>query len=478
MGFFDDILPPDAASSYVATPRVVPRITVRPKGVEPPPGFGNAQTPADASDATDNAAPAHTGLFDNIVLPAARADELAQHKAAIESALSNTVPLRLQHSRPVDIAAGLMADHGLPLDEALDRATMRLHAEENTAEAGKINDVIGKDAFNEAQHAPASPDFTQPAPGIGESRATPEEQARPDGEYTSGDREAQGSDAAGGRTIGSEDAARAEQRAQSRDEPTSAAVEGEEPAERLRFGDSDEIVARPPAGPPDTAAAQSDRMNSGARESGPFTLDGREQGTFGSEYLGRANGVPAEAHALITSYAGDPVKTRPNDKAGEADSAARADELAQHKAAVESALSNTVPLRLQHSRPVEIAARLMADHGMPLDEALDRATMQLHAEEGTAALGKISDVIGQDAFDEAQRVAADDRTAEFVGRAASPDLAQPAQSSGRSRAAIEAQTDPDGEYSLGAHAPRGEGAGGKAIGSEGAGPIDDRAARA
>ena len=26
----------------------------------------------------------------------------------------------------------------------------------------------------------------------------------------------------------------------------------------------------------------------------------------------------------------------------------------------------------------------MADHGMPLDEALDRATMRLHAEEGTA----------------------------------------------------------------------------------------------
>ena len=37
MGYFDDIIPPDGASSYVATPPGVPRITVRPKGVEPTP---------------------------------------------------------------------------------------------------------------------------------------------------------------------------------------------------------------------------------------------------------------------------------------------------------------------------------------------------------------------------------------------------------------------------------------------------------
>jgi hypothetical protein len=57
MGFFDDIVPPDAAPSDVATPPGVPRITVRPRGVEPPPGPGNAQIPADASDETDNAQP-------------------------------------------------------------------------------------------------------------------------------------------------------------------------------------------------------------------------------------------------------------------------------------------------------------------------------------------------------------------------------------------------------------------------------------
>jgi hypothetical protein len=90
-----------------------------------------------------------------------------------------------------------MADHGMPLDEALDRATMRLHAEEGTAEAGKISDVIGKDAFDEAQRAPASPDLAQPAPGVGQSRAATQEHARPDGEHALGDSVAQGEGAGG-----------------------------------------------------------------------------------------------------------------------------------------------------------------------------------------------------------------------------------------------------------------------------------------
>ena len=135
MGYFDDIDPPDSAFSYFATPLGVPRITVRPNGFEPPPGRGNAPTSADASDETNSSLLTRAGLLDDIVAPVAR------HKAAIERALSATVPLRLQHPHAVEIAAGLMADHGMPLDEALDRATMRLHAEEGTAQAGKISDV-------------------------------------------------------------------------------------------------------------------------------------------------------------------------------------------------------------------------------------------------------------------------------------------------------------------------------------------------
>jgi len=79
MGFFDDIVPPDGASSYVATPPGVPRITVRPsfetgavrppqdEGVEPPPEPENAApTFADASDGTDNAPPARRSVREKL----------------------------------------------------------------------------------------------------------------------------------------------------------------------------------------------------------------------------------------------------------------------------------------------------------------------------------------------------------------------------------------------------------------------------
>jgi hypothetical protein len=280
MGYFDDIVPPDGASSYVATPPGGPRITVRPKGVEPLPAPHQLDDmPTDVGLAPS---PRTGGLFDDIVPPAmrvrtglsfgdddeivgqvgaaaARTNELARHKAAIESALSTTVPFRLQHSRPVEIAAGLMSDHGMSLDEALDRATMRLHATEGTAEAGKISDVIGKDAFDEAQRVAAdgrtaefvgraaSPDLAQPAQGVGQSRAATEAQARPDGEYTSGDRAAQGG-AAGGRIIGSEGAVHAEPRAQSRDELTSAAAKGEGGDIRFASGRNDATLAHTSGG--------------------------------------------------------------------------------------------------------------------------------------------------------------------------------------------------------------------------------------
>jgi hypothetical protein len=294
MGLLDAIVPPD---SVLVEGRRLPRITVRPKGVEPPPAPPQLDDmPADVGLAQSP----RIGLFDDIVAPAsrmrtaglpfadgdeivgqaaapgkpvlfhdddpfaeppapravngtperpallavARAGELARHKTAVESALSNAVPFRLQHSRPVEIAAGLMADHGVPLHEALDRATMRLHAEEGTAEAGRISDVIGKDAFDEAQRTPASPDIAPPAPSVGWGHAATEKQARPDGEYASGDLAAQDGDAAGGKAIGSEDTAPDEERAQSRYEPASAAVEGNGRGERLTFGDGDEIVVR------------------------------------------------------------------------------------------------------------------------------------------------------------------------------------------------------------------------------------------
>ena len=123
MGYFDDIVPPDSASSYFPTPPGVPRITVQPSSdqlddmpgevglapnqVEP---WGTGEGPIGKVAPS----PRIAGWFDDIVAPA------AQHKAAIERALSTTVPLRLQHPRAVEIASGLMADQGrsqLPTDQ-------------------------------------------------------------------------------------------------------------------------------------------------------------------------------------------------------------------------------------------------------------------------------------------------------------------------------------------------------------------------
>jgi len=67
MGYFDDIVPPESASGGYRPLR----ITVRPKGVELPPGPDNAaRTAADASDEQDKVPPARSGLFDDIVPPA------------------------------------------------------------------------------------------------------------------------------------------------------------------------------------------------------------------------------------------------------------------------------------------------------------------------------------------------------------------------------------------------------------------------
>src|SRR5207244_2206286 len=132
----------DSASSYFPTPPGVPRITVRPSfetgavrppqdgGVEPPPAPPQLDdVRADVGLAPNRFEPWGTGegpigkvapspriagWFDDIVAPAAK------HKAAIERALSTTVPLRLQHPRAVEIASGLMADQGrsqLPTDQ-------------------------------------------------------------------------------------------------------------------------------------------------------------------------------------------------------------------------------------------------------------------------------------------------------------------------------------------------------------------------
>lgn len=403
MGLFDDIVPPDvAAGGYRPL-----RITVRPKGVEPPASPQPDEMPADAGFAPNQVEPWNTegpvgktapssrsGLFDDIVAPAvrvrtaglsfgdgdkivrqvaapgtsaffhdddsiaeppapravngtpghltpligspmptnidpptgvpieetsklglfsrsveqypveadnaARAGELTRHKAAIESALSNIVPLRLQHPLPVEIASALMADHGLPLDEALDRATMRLHAEEGTAEVGKISDVIGKDAFDEAQRAPASPDLAQPAQGVGPDRTAAEEQARPDGEHAPGDRAAQGGEAAGGKTIGSEGAGSIDDRSQPGHEPASL-VEREQLVEGLKFGKGEKVIAQAPAGKQTTMPSALDSSKDAAGDSGSGLMRDIES------YLGNSAAALARIPRDLSKMAGDLV---------------------------------------------------------------------------------------------------------------------------------------------------------------------------
>jgi hypothetical protein len=106
-----------------------------------------------------------------------------------------------------------------------------------------------------------------------------------------------------------------------KDLPPSAETRGAK--SRILAGDStaaragqlarhDEIVAQPPARPPDKAAAQSDQTNSGARESGPFDSSARpaEAPTLGSrvaaENGGATFGTAASKYYRTTFFTPNP----------------------------------------------------------------------------------------------------------------------------------------------------------------------------
>jgi hypothetical protein len=68
VGLFDDIVPPDGASSHVATPAGVPRITVRPSFEALRSGLASRD---EGVEATQEPEPGNSGgLFDDIVPPA------------------------------------------------------------------------------------------------------------------------------------------------------------------------------------------------------------------------------------------------------------------------------------------------------------------------------------------------------------------------------------------------------------------------
>jgi hypothetical protein len=274
MGLFDDIVPPEGWGEN--TPRL--RITVRPKGVEPPPDFDERVAPATASPPVEAAPAARTGLFDDIVPPVARtrglfddivppADAPASDmptdggqfaaprpdggnfriarkamKAATQSALPDAVPWRGRYPDLVDTGSELMAA-GMAADAVTGRAAVRFD-DKGAPAAGRIGDVVGQDDLADIQRATAPPNLARPALGVGEGIAGAQSQAPPDGAHASGDSapESDGRHAAG-EALGSADSAGVQDRAQPGLEPAWAISQAEAPSAERKSGKDDAGVA-------------------------------------------------------------------------------------------------------------------------------------------------------------------------------------------------------------------------------------------
>jgi hypothetical protein len=284
MGLFDDIVPPEGWGE--STPRL--RITVRPKGVEPPPDFDERVAPAIASPQVEAAPAARTGLFDDIVPPVARtrglfddivppaarigglfddivppADAPASDmptdggqftapppdggnfrvarkamKAATGSALPDAVPWRGRYPDLVDTGSELMAA-GMAADDATGRAAVRFD-DKGAPAAGRIGDVVGQDDLADIHPAPAPPNLEPPALGVGEEVAGARGQAPPDGAQASGDSAPQSDGRrATGEGLGGADSAGVEDRAQPGLEPALAIAQAEAPSGEPKSGKDD-----------------------------------------------------------------------------------------------------------------------------------------------------------------------------------------------------------------------------------------------
>jgi hypothetical protein len=328
MGLLDAIVPPEGWGE--TTPRL--RITVRPKWVEPPPAFDDPG-PATASAQAEAAPAAPTGLFDDIVPPAARiqglfddivppaariqglfddivppanapASDVATDggqyaaplpdggnfrvarkamKAAPKSALADAVPWGLRYPGSVDTASGLMAA-GMAADDAPARAALRSD-DEGAAAAGRISDVVGNDDWADIQPAPAPPNPARPALDLGEEVADARGPAPPEGAQASGD-DAPQSDGhlAAADALGSANTSAAQDRVRPGLEPASAIAQAETPSGEPKSGKDDAIVAstvgKPSAGndPFDRIdrlgqASDSPKDNSGGADDGGLLQD-------------------------------------------------------------------------------------------------------------------------------------------------------------------------------------------------------------
>ena len=307
MGLFDDIVPPDTASDGGYRPL---RITVRPKGVEPPPEPGNA------GGLFDDIVPlARSDLFDDIVPPAdaPASDMPASEGGQFAAPLPDGRNFRVAREgispaagfadrlaamwenppkdRPSligliksgyegatlagDVLSGktpIMGPNGHTSDEVISRAKDLAQVSPLRGAPGgffgrsikdrvanplrKAEGALSDEAAAVAPRETIAPTVPSAAPrqilaeaseqGVPIPRSGPQPHARPPD-----------------KTAAQSDRIMSEAR-----ESGPFALEGRE-REALRSG------AQPPAKPPDKAAAQSDRMKSGARESGPFDSKAR-----------------------------------------------------------------------------------------------------------------------------------------------------------------------------------------------------------
>jgi hypothetical protein len=269
MGLFDDIVPPDSAPSYVATPTGVPRITVRPQGVEPPPGPGNAsQAPADAPDGTDNAPPARSGgLFDDIVPPAdTPAPDMPtsdgdQFAAPLPDGRNFRVA-REGFSPPAGFVDRLTAVWENPPKDRPSLIGLIKSAYEGATLPGNVlsgkTPIMGPDGHTSDEVISRATDLAQVYPLRG----------APGGFFGRPikDRVANPRPKAEGALSGEAAAA-----------PRVTIAPAVPPRQVLAEASDHQGVPIPraPPRPPDKAATQSDRMKSGARESGPFDSKAR-----------------------------------------------------------------------------------------------------------------------------------------------------------------------------------------------------------
>jgi hypothetical protein len=328
MSLLDAIVPPDTA---FVEGRRLPHITVRPKRVEPPPGPGHASlSPVDASDWTENAPPARTGLFDDIVppagpehappLPADASDETENAAPARTGRLFDDIVPPADPPAP-DRPASRGGQFAPPLP---DGRNFRVAREGISPPAG-FADRLAAMWENPPKDRPSLIGMIKSGyeaatlPGDVYSGKTPV--TGPDG-HTSDEVISRAKDLAqvsplrsapGGmfgrpikdrvanpfpkaeRALGDEAAA----------VPRGMVAPTAPPATPRQILASEQGVpipragTQPPARPPDKAAAQSDRMTSKARESGPFD-SGAQRADAPTPRRGEAEATPAETRAPPT----------------------------------------------------------------------------------------------------------------------------------------------------------------------------------